>query len=317
MLHDLQARTDGWAASLALVKTAVDGRTPGQVRAFVGSLSGAEGNLYDYLAEEVVGDLDPDLRDFLVRTSILEDVEPDTAAVAASVTPARARSMLRDSQAMGLMSRGGDVGSTWRPHPLVREFLLAHLESELGDAGVAELHRRMARVMEPRSWRMAARHWAAAGDTDEVRRIVCAATPTIIGTGDLAAAKEFIAQLPTDGPNPWFDIIESRLLHSAGRFDEASAMADRSGDVALRLAQEDRSFAMMQALNTLHVAWNDGFNPEAITSAFEVLVASGDAELASIARSLTLLRRAAGSGSFDDLCEALLDTAHRNHERGH
>ena len=222
VLHDLQARTDGWAASLALVKAAVDGRTPGQVRAFVGSLSGSEGQLYDYLAEEVVGDLDPELRNFLVRISVLEDVEPDTAAVAASVTPARARRLLRDAQTMGLMARGDDVGATCRPHPLVREFLLAHLESEIGEAGVAELHRRLARVMEPRSWRMAARHWAAAGDSADVRRVICAATPTIIGTGDLAAAKEFIVQLPPDVPNPWFDIIESRLLHSAGRFDEAS-----------------------------------------------------------------------------------------------
>ena len=317
VLHDLQARTDGWAASLALVKTAVDGRTPGQVRAFIGSLSGSEGNLYDYLAEEVVGDLDPDLRAFLVRTSILEDVEPTTAAVAASVTTARARELLRDAQATGLMSRGGYVGSTWRPHPLVREFLLAHLESEVGDAGVAELHRRMARVMEPRSWRMAARHWAAAGDSDEVSRVVCAATPTIIGTGDLAAAKEFIAQLPTEAPNPWFDIIESRLLHSAGRFDDAAAVADRSGEAAFRLAQEDSSFAMMRALNTLHVAWNEGFESAAISSAFEVLAAGGDAELASIARSLTLLRLASGSGSMDALCEALIDTARRNRERGH
>ncbi|MGD0122548.1 MAG: hypothetical protein ABSC46_08315, partial [Candidatus Limnocylindrales bacterium] len=82
VLRDLQARTDGWAASLQLVKTAVDGRSPGQVRSFVNSLSGAEGDLYDYLAEEVVGDLEPELRDFLVRTSILEDIEPETASVA-------------------------------------------------------------------------------------------------------------------------------------------------------------------------------------------------------------------------------------------
>lgn len=51
VLRDLQTRTDGWAASLQMVKTAVDGRSPGQVRAFVNSLSGAEGDLYYYLAE--------------------------------------------------------------------------------------------------------------------------------------------------------------------------------------------------------------------------------------------------------------------------
>lgn len=316
VLHDLQARTDGWAASLALVKTAVDGRTPGQVRAFVGSLSGSEGPLYDYLAEEVVGDLDPELRGFLVRTSILEDVEPDTAAVAASVTRPRARILLRDAQAMGLMSRGGDVGSTWRPHPLVREFLLAHLESEVGEAGVAELHRRLARVMEPRSWRMAARHWAAGGDSDEVRRVVCAATPTIIGTGDLAAAKEFIVQLPADGPNPWFDIIESRLLSSAGRKDQALAVAKSSAEAAGLLALEDRSFAMARALNTLRLGI-DMADIEALTRASVELSGCDDAELVAIAKSATLLFLSSESGTLGSLSEALIETARINREKGH
>ncbi len=316
VLRDLQARTEGWAASLHLVKTAVDGRTPGQVRAFVGSLSGAEGNLYDYLAEEVIGDLDPELREFLIRTSILEDIEPDTAAVAADITPVRARSFLHDSQAMGLMSRGADVGSTWRPHPLVREFLLAHLGAELGESGVSDLHRRLAAVMEPRSWRMAARHWAAAGDAGAVRRVVCAATPTIIGTGDLAAAHEFISRFPDVGPNPWFDIIESRLLSSAGRFNEAVAMASRSGEVAERLARVDQSFAMARALNTLHIGITGRYLAMTAEASAQ-LAAFGDPELVSIARSATLLSMASDSGSLDAVCDALTDTAHLNRQKGH
>ena len=316
VLRNLQARTDGWAASLQLVKTAVDGRSPGQVRAFVNSLSGAEGDLYDYLAEEVVGDLEPELRDFLVRTSILEDIEPETAAVAAGVARGRARHLLRAAERMGLMARGRDQGSARRPHPLVREFLLGRLEAELGPAGVSEMHRRLATVMEPHSWRMAARHWAAAGDADEVRRVICAATPAIIGTGDLAAAHEFVTHFLDPRPNPWFDIIESRLLASAGRYDEARAVAARSEERAAQLALVDRPFALMRALNALHVGMHS-HDAAMLTDASIELAGGGDPELASIARSATLMHLASDCGSLDSLCEALIVTARLNREKGH
>jgi ATP/maltotriose-dependent transcriptional regulator MalT/DNA-binding SARP family transcriptional activator len=316
VLHDLQARTDGWAASLQLVRTAVDGRSAGQVRAFVHSLSGAEGELYDYLAEEVVGDLEPEIRSFLVRTAILEDIEPDTAAVAAGVAPARSRRLLSEAQRLGLMSRGGDQGSTWRPHPLVREFLLAHLEAELGRGGVAEMHRQLAAVLEPRSWRLAARHWAAAGDADEVRRVVCAATPTIIGTGDLAAADEFVARFPDPKPNPWFDIIRARRLFALGRYREAREEARRLQGSAAISASTDTSLALAVSLTLLNLGTelDDG---DMRTAAVDVLRRCDDRELASIARATEALYQAAEEGRLDSLRDLLLETLHLNREQGH
>ncbi|MEX2010794.1 MAG: AAA family ATPase, partial [Chloroflexota bacterium] len=65
VLDDLSRRTEGWAASLQLVQAAIRHRGAGEIRSFVRSISGAEGALYDYLAEEVVGDLPDDLQDFL------------------------------------------------------------------------------------------------------------------------------------------------------------------------------------------------------------------------------------------------------------
>ena len=116
VVHDLQARTEGWAASLQLVKTAVEGRSPGQVRAFVGSLSGAEGDLYDFLAEEVVGELRADLRSFLMRVVLLEDIDPDSAAIAAGVPLAPARRLIAEAQRLGLLSKGDGTAGSWRAH---------------------------------------------------------------------------------------------------------------------------------------------------------------------------------------------------------
>ena len=40
-------------------------RSPAEIRRFVRTLTGADHELYDYLAEEVVGDLEDDLQRFL------------------------------------------------------------------------------------------------------------------------------------------------------------------------------------------------------------------------------------------------------------
>ena len=82
VLADVAARTEGWAASLQLVQAALRDRSPAEIRRFVRSLSGADQELYDYLAEEVVGDLPEDLQQFLMRTSILQIVSADLAEVA-------------------------------------------------------------------------------------------------------------------------------------------------------------------------------------------------------------------------------------------
>ena len=315
VLHDLQLRTEGWAASLQLIKTAVDGRSPAQVRVFVDSLSGAEGDLYDYLAEEVMGDLEPDLRDFLVRTAILEDMEPDTAAVASGVSPARARRLLTDAVRVGLISRGGDQRSTWRAHPLVREFLRAHLDEELGEGGVAEMHRRLATVMEPRSWRLAARHWAAAGDACEVRRVVCAATPTIIGTDDLAAADEFVTRFPDPNPNPWFDIIRTRHLLALGQFQEAHAEAQRLPRAA-DATGNDEALSLLVALTDLKLGVELD-DPALRASALDVLSQSDDPELASIAQTTEAVYEASGHGSLALVRDLLRRTIGLNRDRGH
>ena len=88
VLADVTARTEGWAASLQLVQAALRDRSPAEIRRFVRGLTGADQELYDYLAEEVVGDLPDDLQMFLMRTSILQVVTSELAAVVAGLDEA-------------------------------------------------------------------------------------------------------------------------------------------------------------------------------------------------------------------------------------
>jgi ATP/maltotriose-dependent transcriptional regulator MalT/DNA-binding SARP family transcriptional activator len=316
VLHDLQLRTDGWAASLQLVKAAVEHRQPGQVRSFVRTLTGAEGALYDFLAEEVVGELPPELRDFLMRVALLEETDPETAAVAAATPQVEARRLLAQAQRLGLISKGVGAIDTWRQHPLVREFLLARLELEVGQAGVVELHRGLAAALEPQSWRLAARHWAAAGDADEVRRVLCAAVATIIGTGDLVAASDLITRFPDPDPNPWYDILQARLHSYFGRHDEALELALQAARYNSNAEDANTPLSLLNGLNLLYygVELRD---PRLRAQGASRLLRSSDPELAAIARATQALVDAAERGSLDHACRAILEAAELSAARKH
>ena len=81
VVADPSARTEGWAASLYLVQAALRDRTVREARAFVKGSSGAHAELYDYLAEEVIGELTAQHQEFLMRTAILQAVEHEPAAI--------------------------------------------------------------------------------------------------------------------------------------------------------------------------------------------------------------------------------------------
>ena len=316
ILHEVQTRTEGWAASLQLVKAAVEGLSKDQVRAFVHSLSGAEGDLYDFLAEEVVGELDAELRNFLMRVALLEEIDLETAAASAAVSTRDARRLLVKAQRIGLLSKGVGVVASWRLHPLVCDFLLARLDAELGPSGVTGLHRHLASALEPRSWRLAARHYAAAGEESEVRRVISSALPTIIGTGDFAVAEELMARFPDLSNSPWYDIIRTRQLAGAGRYEEAAAVSLQAEEAAAKLALDSRTFSIGHALNKLHLGFQSNDLAMGLRGSSE-LAASGDQELEAIARASNLMSEASGSGSLDTLCEALAAAANVSRQRTH
>src|SRR5688572_17464193 len=179
VLADLAVRTEGWIASLQLVQAALRDRTPAEIRRFVRSLNGADHEMYDYLAEEVVGELDDDLQRFLMETSILQVVTPDLAEVVSAREPAEVARLTAAAERLTLLSRlSGGPRTHQRYHPLVREFLEARFRSHDGDAAVADLHRRTALAVADADWRGAAPPYPGAGDTPHMPSTITRAIPT-------------------------------------------------------------------------------------------------------------------------------------------
>jgi LuxR family maltose regulon positive regulatory protein len=197
ILAELGRRTEGWAASLQLVRAALNDRDPSQVRAFISSLSGAEGHLYDYLAEEVIGDLPADLQQFLMRTSLLDAVDLVLGPVAAGVSVDEARSFIEQGERRGLFGKGSISGApAARAHPLVRDFLQARLSRAIGDDGKRAIHVGIAQAADGKDWRAASQHYLLAGDEASARRVLTASIETVVGTGAFSAADVVLAAVP-------------------------------------------------------------------------------------------------------------------------
>ncbi len=234
VLADLADRTEGWAASLEMVNAALRDRSPGEVRAFVRGMTGAHGELYDYLAEEVVGDLDDETQRFLMTTSLLQAVDPTLAEVVGGFSGQQARELIARTERLGLLStRGTARRGARRYHPLVREFLEARLRRTFGDDAARDLHRAVARHAGDTDWRLAAYHFAAAEDLADLGTAVQAAVPTIMGSGDFALAESYVQRAGTD--NAAFDLLVSRMDLHRGRTDSALTHAELAVETAMSM----------------------------------------------------------------------------------
>jgi DNA-binding SARP family transcriptional activator len=314
VLADLAVRTEGWIASLQLVQAALRDRNPAEIRRFVRSLNGADHEMYDYLAEEVVGDLDEDLQRFLMETSILQVVTPELAEVVSAREQAEVARLTAAAERLTLLSRlSGGPRTHQRYHPLVREFLEARFRATDGAAAVADLHRRTAAAAAATDWRVAAYHYREAGDTDAVLKVVGEAIPTIMGKGQYALAETFIGPIPAELRPHGFDLILSRVDMQHGDYQAAIAASQAVLDSPTTDPVE-RDHAL---LNLVTLYFNFGDGDRALVLA-ERLTGTTDPNLSSIAEVTVAILCAKTASDMDAINRRLramardqrLDRAH-------
>src|SRR5271167_3601136 len=133
----LTTSTDGWAAALQLAALSLRGG--GDVNNLLGRLSDASDVVGDFLGENVLDTLEPDLREFLLVTSITERTCGGLASVLAGITNGQA--MLEEVEQRGLFLLRIDDDPHWfRFHQMFAEFLHRRLERD-GPDRVEQLHR--------------------------------------------------------------------------------------------------------------------------------------------------------------------------------
>ncbi len=301
VLADVAARTEGWAASLQLVQAALRDRSPAEIRRFVRGLSGADQELYDYLAEEVVGDLPEDLQQFLMRTSILQGVTPEFAAIVAGIETAEVARLTGAAERLTLLSRPSRTSrGPQRYHPLVREFLEARLRLTAGLPAVAALHRTIAETAARTDWRSAAHHYREAGDLEAVATVVAAAIPEIMGSGQYAVAIGFVEQVPMELRSAGLNLVRSRVAMQRGDTESAIELSS----AVLRAADPGSQESDHALLNLATMFMHAGETAGAMLHLDQLQATSRNEHLRLIADGMRLMIAASGSGNLGQLDDA-------------
>ncbi len=157
----LEERTEGWPAGLYLAALSL--RSSEDRAAFIRGFAGSSRHLVDYLAPEVLAPLDPDTREFLLLTSVLERLTGPLCDAVTATTGSSAR--LRELYHDNLFLTALDTDGNWyRYHRLFAEVLRSVLANE-SPARIPELHRRAADwYSEQADLELTVRHALLAGD---------------------------------------------------------------------------------------------------------------------------------------------------------
>jgi LuxR family maltose regulon positive regulatory protein len=194
-LATLWRRTEGWAAALRLAAVSlVDHPQP---RDFIEHFAGTDATISDYLVSEVLARQPVELRDFLLRTSIVDTLSVDLADALTGTTDAHA--MLGRLEHGGVLTTPLDEHGTWhRYHPLFAELLRAELRAQRpGEA--PQLHRRAATWLAAHGDDAAAlRHAAAGGAWDLAADLTTARWFHMMIDGELGALRPILETMPSD-----------------------------------------------------------------------------------------------------------------------
>lgn len=176
----IESRTEGWIAGLQLAALSMQVQRDPQARAaFIQAFSGSHRFVLDYLAEEVLNRLPPDLHTFLLKTSVLDRMcGPLCDALLigdgdrGDSASARAQGTLEYLDRANLFLLPLDSERHWyRYHQLFRDLLRARLKEE-DPAAVPELNRRAAVWYEESGFReQAIEHALAGADYDRAARL--------------------------------------------------------------------------------------------------------------------------------------------------
>jgi LuxR family transcriptional regulator, maltose regulon positive regulatory protein len=227
----LETRTEGWAAGLQLAAlsarthAAADG--PGDVAGFVEAFSGSHRFVLDYLVEEVLGGQPDEVRDFLLDTSVLDQM---TGGLCDALTGrADGQEMLETLEHGNVFVVPLDDERRWyRYHHLFADALHARLAARETDR-VHALHAAGSRwLAENGLLGDAVRHAIASGNHEHVADLVELSLADMRRRRQDRTLREWLAVLPDDvvRRRPLLAMFMGWSRLSEGDFDGVEAWLD-------------------------------------------------------------------------------------------
>ncbi len=211
----LVARTDGWAVGLQLAAVALKGAE--DLTGAIDVLAGDDRLVAEYLTAEVLDQQEPEVRRFLLRTSVLEWLDEEVCdAVTGDGNAAR---MLDEVVARSLflvpLDRGGH---RFRYHHLFADLLRLRLRAQDPDDAAARHAAAAAWLLERDRLAEAVEHLLAAGDHDGAFRLIARHGHQLYERGEAATLVRWTKAL-TRHPDASAEVVINLLAAQVGSDD--------------------------------------------------------------------------------------------------
>jgi LuxR family transcriptional regulator, maltose regulon positive regulatory protein len=216
----LHQRTEGWAAGLRLAAISLADH-PDPER-FVAEFSGSDRTVAEYLIAEMLERQPDDVKDLLLRTSLLDRVNGELADLLTG-RPGSERILLALEDANAFVV-SLDPERTWfRYHHLFADLLRLELRRAL-PAEVPALHRRAAEWFTQHGQVVdAIRHTQAAGDWPGAARLLADHSFSLTLDGETQTIQALLQAFPQGADHPELALVRATVDVVQGRLDEAAA----------------------------------------------------------------------------------------------
>lgn len=218
LLEAVEKKTDGWPAALRFLDTSHT-----SIEDFL-SNNEIQG-VYDYLAAEVFGQQPEPVQEFLLVTSILEVMTPDSCDALRERTNSRQILQFLEKQQLFLIPLAGKE-KVYRYHQLFREFL----QNRLGSKRQILLQRAALLAKEAGANETAIEYLVAAGFAEDAITIIKQVGQSTLDRGSWQTVARWLEHLPVErvAAEPWLSLYLATVEVRRGRLAAAENWANRA-----------------------------------------------------------------------------------------